>query len=138
MDQRTESRILYFLAFLRKGGGQKYQVKDKGHVHKVHLNQIKRICCIIIQTKITYKEPPNNCSRQHFQMSCADPEGGPNHKFIGFPCNTGPDPLEITKLPSQHSTVGHYRPASETPFQWRFTGRLIIARFLWSLEPRSP
>ena len=61
-----------------------------------------------------------------------------NHKFIGFPCNTGPDPLKITKLPtSQHSTVGHYRPASKTPFQWRFAGRPIIALFggLWSLAP---
>ena len=60
------------------------------------------------------------------------------YKFIGFPSNTGPDPLKITKLPSQHSTMGHYRPASETPFQWRFAGRPIIARFWWSLEPLSP
>ena len=33
--------------------------------------------------------------------------GGPdplkNHKFKGFPINAGPDPLKITKLPSQHS-----------------------------------
>ena len=45
--------------------------------------------------------------------TCADQEGGAgvhtppppeNQKFIGFPSNTGPDPLEITKLPSQHST----------------------------------
>ena len=75
---------------------------------------------------------------------CADPEGetaGPdplkNHKFIGFSSNTGPDPLKITKLPNQHSTVGHYRPASETPFQWRFAGRPVIFAFggLWSLAP---
>ena len=26
-----------------------------------------------------------------------------NHKNIGFSSNTGPDPLKITKLPSQHS-----------------------------------
>ena len=26
-----------------------------------------------------------------------------NHKNIGFLSNTGPDPLKITKLPSQHS-----------------------------------
>ena len=24
--------------------------------------------------------------------------------------------------PSQHTVAGHYRPASETPFEWRFTG----------------
>ena len=58
-------------------------------------------------------------------MAWADPEGGQgvrtpikNHKFIGFPSNTGLDPLKIKKLPNQHSTVGHYRPA-----------RPIIARF---------
>ena len=61
-----------------------------------------------------------------------------NHKFIGFPSNTGPDPLKITKLPSRHSTVGQYQPASETPFQWRFVCRPIIGHFWWSLEPRSP
>ena len=33
--------------------------------------------------------------------------GGPvplqNHKYIGFPSNTGPAPLKITKLPSQNA-----------------------------------
>ena len=29
-------------------------------------------------------------------------------------------PWKITKLPSQHSMTGHHRPASETPFKWRF------------------
>ena len=56
--------------------------------------------------------------------SCDDPGGGrgpdpltlENHKVIGFPSNTGPDPHEkIEKLPSQHSMLGHHRPASETP-----------------------
>ena len=51
-----------------------------------------------------------------------------NHKLIGFPSNTGPDPLKTSKLPSQHSTVGH----------WHFAGSPIIARFWWSLEPHSP
>ena len=32
-----------------------------------------------------------------------------NHKNIGFPNNIDPDPLKITKLPSQHSMVGHYQ-----------------------------
>ena len=31
-----------------------------------------------------------------------------NHKNIGFPSNIYPDPLKITKLPSQHSMVGHW------------------------------
>ena len=41
--------------------------------------------------------------------------------------NTGPDPLKITKLPSQHSMLGHHRYASVTPFKWRFVGGLMMA-----------
>ena len=37
-----------------------------------------------------------------------------NHKSIGFLSNNGQDPLRITKLPNQHSMLGHHRPASET------------------------
>ena len=40
-----------------------------------------------------------------------------NHKNIEFLSNTGPDPLKFLKLPSQHSTLGHRRHASETPFK---------------------
>ena len=32
-------------------------------------------------------------------------------------------------LPSQQTVTGHYRPASETPFKWRFAGGPIVARF---------
>ena len=39
-----------------------------------------------------------------------------NHKNIGFLSNTGPAPWKITKLPSQHSMLGHHWPASEMPF----------------------
>ena len=46
---------------------------------------------------------------------------------IGFICNTGPDPLKITKLPSQRLMLGHHRPASELPFKWRFAGRPMNA-----------
>ena len=72
--------------------------------------------------------------------SWADPEGGggaggpdssppplKNHKNIGFPSNIDLDPLKITKLPSQHSMVGHYPHASKTPFQWRFAGGPMMA-----------
>ena len=79
--------------------------------------------------------------------ACADPEGGgqgvrtPPEKSqnIGFVSNTGPDPLKITKLSSQHSRLGHHRHASETPFIchhrhasetpfiWRFAGGPMMA-----------
>ena len=52
-----------------------------------------------------------------------------NHKNIGFPSNIDPDLLKITKLPSQHSMVGHYRHASETPLKWCFAGGPMMAHF---------
>ena len=68
--------------------------------------------------------------------SWGDPEGGQgvqtplkNHKNIGFPSNNDPDPLNITKLPSQHSMVGHYRRARETPLQWCFAYGPMMAHF---------
>ena len=75
--------------------------------------------------------------REEVTFSCADPEGGggaggpdplENYKNIGFLSNIGPDPLKITKLPIQHSMLGHHRPASETPFKWRFDGGPMKAR----------
>ena len=35
-----------------------------------------------------------------------------NYKNIGFLSNTGLDRLKVTKVPSQHSMLGHYWPAS--------------------------
>ena len=53
-----------------------------------------------------------------------------NHKYIWFLSNTGPDPLIFTKLLSQHSMLGHNRPARETPFKWRFAGWLMMTPLL--------
>ena len=79
--------------------------------------------------------------------SLVDPEGGggrgsapttlKNLKNKGFLCNTGPDSLKITKLPSQHAMVGHYRHASKTSFQWRFAGGPMMAHFKWHFDPLS-
>ena len=45
-------------------------------------------------------------------------------KNIGFLSNSSPDPLKITKLPSQqHSMLGHHQHASETPFNMAFRWR---------------
>ena len=59
-------------------------------------------------------------------------------KKIGFPGNTGPDPLKITKLPSQYSMFGHHRHTSKTPFKWHFAGGPMMARLLWYSDPPSP
>ena len=53
-------------------------------------------------------------------------ENDKNIGFIAIPC---PDPLVITKLTGQHSMSGNQRPASETPFKWRFAGEPMMARF---------
>ena len=60
--------------------------------------------------------------------------GGPDpllkiHKNVGIFSNTDPDSLKITKLPSQHSMLGHHHHhASVTPFQWRFASGPMMAR----------
>ena len=60
-----------------------------------------------------------------------------NHKNIEYLSNTGPDPLKFSKLPSQHSMLGHHLHPSETPFKWRFAGGPMMARFcdIWILSP---
>ena len=37
--------------------------------------------------------------------------------------------LAFLPNPSKHTKVGHYRPTSKTPFEWRFAGGPIVARF---------
>ena len=59
-----------------------------------------------------------------------------NHKNIEFLSNTGPDPLEFSKLPSQHSTLGHHRHASEKPFKGvSLAGRWPAFSDIWILSP---
>ena len=48
-----------------------------------------------------------------------------NHNKIAIPARI---PGKITKLPSQHSMLGHYLPASETPFQCCFAGGQMMAQ----------
>ena len=65
--------------------------------------------------------------------------GGPdplkNKQNIGFSSNSDPNSLKITRLASQHSMVGHYRHASETPLKWRFAGGPMMAHFKWHFGP---
>ena len=75
------------------------------------------------------------CDTKCWYHPCVDPEGdrGSGHplkkyKNIGFPSNTAPDHLKITKLPSQHSMMRHHQHASETPFKWRLAGGPMMAQ----------
>ena len=74
----------------------------------------------------------------HFQVRTPPPSPLKNHQNIGFLSNTGPDPLKITKLSSQHSMFGHYRHANETPFKWRFAGGPMMARLTVVFESSLP
>ena len=47
-----------------------------------------------------------------------------NRKPLGLFSNTGPDPLENQKLPSQQSILGNYRPASICC--WADDGPLLV------------
>ena len=88
------------------------------------------------------------CNRANCLCMCGsswggtgDPDPPPppeNYKNIGFLSNTSPDPFKITKLPSQQPMFGHYRPASETPFNWRFAGGPMMAQLYRYLDPLSP
>ena len=59
-----------------------------------------------------------------------------NNKNKGVLSNTGPDPLKITKLPSQHWMLGHPRSASDRhlmAFHWRADDGPLIVVFGSSL-----
>ena len=60
-----------------------------------------------------------------------------NHKNVGFLAKLVQILEKITKLPSQHSMLGYHRPASETPFKWRFAGGPMMALFKCYLDPLS-
>ena len=106
-----------------------------GHLCEKYRLHLVKSCRIIQETNIY--------GSRRGKTSCADPDGGgtgsgpplENYKNIGFLSNTGPDPLKITKLSSQHSMFGHHRPASETPFKWHFAGGQLMARYngIWIL-----
>ena len=78
---------------------------------------------------------PRHYGSNNKHRTCADPEGDrgslpppPPWKIIkiGFPSNIGPDPLKITKLPSQNSMLGHRRHVGKTPFKWADDGPLKV------------
>ena len=80
------------------------------------------------------RKPDCAACRQYSYVWChfADPEVGGqgsrptpplrNHKGMGFLSKNGPDPLSNHKGTKTAFNVGHHRPASETPFKWRFAG----------------
>ena len=85
------------------------------------------------QGKTRFSIPQLSLHDNSRHRSCEDPEGGQgvpppppleNYKNIRFLSNIGPDSLKITKLPIQHSMLGHHRPASER--SWRANSAIWI------------
>ena len=97
--------------------------------------QQREMCKVCIVKQVSYLGIfLANMTSKHY-VPIADPEEatrGPDPppwkitKNIGFLSNTCPDPLKITKLPSQHSMLGHHRPASEKPFKYAIDDPLIV------------
>ena len=85
-----------------------------------------------------------NLSVLVYCITCADPEGGQrvrtpleNQENIGFLSNILVwITWKITKLQSQHSISGHYRPVREMPFKRSLVGRWWPAYSgIWILPP---
>ena len=62
-----------------------------------------------------------------------DPPTLKNHKFIGFPRNTGPDPLKITKLPSKPLSA-HQQNTISMAFHWQADDCPLLVVFEASLS----
>ena len=59
------------------------------------------------------------------------------HKNIGFPRNTGPDPLKNHKATKPAFNVGPSSDASKAPLQWRFAGGPLMGQLKRYLDPLS-
>ena len=64
--------------------------------------------------------PKETIERLHEQIKRGDRGPGPpppekSQKYRVL-CNSGPDPLKITKLPSKHLMLGHHRHAAKRHF----------------------
>ena len=107
---------------------------DPNGIQEKMFRQFKNLCMRKKVCKVSYKSPDahDKMGFQYISISVyivrsyaliqrgiggPDPPPLKNHKNIEFLRITGPDPLEFSKLPSQHSTLGHHRHASETPFK---------------------
>ena len=104
---------------MEKGGLQRHE--------KIHSDERAHICHVCGKSFVLVRL--SVCAKFHknYRPECVDPEGDwgseppplENHQAIGFLTITGPDPMEnwkSTKLPSQHSMLGHHLPVSKTSF----------------------
>ena len=122
-------------------------------VYQARFPQCLRNCLEEVSKPCLYCNNPEASSTSVGPLpgnSCADPEyvcvcvGGGGGQGSCTPTSSPPHPLKdhkikgflailvrihrkITKLPSQHSMLGHHPHASETSFKWHFTGRPMMA-----------
>ena len=75
--------------------------------------QFKNVCILLKVRSVVQK--PMRTIRWVFSIYIGRSHAGQgspfpvNHKNIEYLNITGPDPLKFSKLPSQHSTMGHHR-----------------------------
>ena len=95
---------------------------------------------LLLVDRNAFKSPTHHmpCIRRSRKAGGPDPLPLINHKYIEFLNNTDPDPLKITKPPSQHSMLGHHWHAYKTPFKWRSLagddGPLLVVHCNWILS----
>ena len=105
------------------------------------VKSVKETDITIISQEIFQHDPLTRIENLKVSSISGSRDGGgsdppmENAKNIEFLSNTWPVPLKKnnTKLPSQHSILGHYRHTSETPFKRRFPGGPMMTRLQWYL-----
>ena len=100
-----------------------------------NVSSIKKMCsCAIESTQSVVQKPMRTIKWVLSVYIVRSHAGIQRGEFLS---NTGPYPLKFSKLPSQHSTLGHHRHASETPFK----GVSLAGRWwpafsdIWILSP---
>ena len=86
-------------------------------------------CVIWLTLQLTMDDTKNGkCQPAHRRIQRVNRPPPPQKKKKKWFLSIGPFPFIITKLPCQHSMLGHQRHASETPFKWCFAGGPMIGR----------
>ena len=80
-----------------------------------NVSSIKKMCsCAIESTQSVVQKPMRTIK---WVLSVYIVRSHARIQRRGFLINTGTDPLKFSKLPSQHSTLGHHQHASKTLFK---------------------
>ena len=116
---QSNSLSFSLFTFAKKRFGSR---SDPNGTRERMFRQFKNVC-ILLKVRSVVQKPrrkirwvfSTHIGRSHARQGSVgpDPPFPVNHKNIEYLNNTGPDPLKFSKLPSQHSTMGHHRHPAE-------------------------